>query len=665
MSMPAFHRDSNAPISPQEALASLQQSDGSWEGEVIWGPMSTAQMVIARAIVGRPGNDSWNAGIRRYFNATQNSDGGWGMDSVSASCLFMTALTYVAARLSGEPEDSRLATRARSWIHRHPQGLYALPSWGKLWLAFIRLYPYEGLNPLPPEFFLLPRWIPFNADRMYCHVRYMYLGLAYLYGQRFDAELGELGDSLRKELYPTALDRREAIRQRHTIAESDIYEAPPRAFRVFYTVLRSLEAVYHRNNAARRLRKRALEHCLDMIRREIASSHHWCLSTTYAVIYVLALYAHDPADPLTDSLLDAQEAWRQQDEQQGIGYAGARSSIWDTAFALRALVAHPDGMAMGVSSARDTIKRGYAYLVSQQHFQEPVQPNRDRQSTTGGWGFCDKRQGWPVSDCAAEAVSALLACHDIPGLIPEKMRIPGQRLVEAIHFMLSRQNADGGFGSYERKAVPNWLEHANLTELFGRCMTELSYVECTASCVEALAGIRRYLALELAVAHRLEKALAEGIAFLRKTQQKDGSYPGAWGINYVYATSFVLRGLSAAGLPSTDPTVRRALRWIRSKQRPDGGWGEHHAGCLLRIYVENETSLISSTSWALLGLTAFPAAGDESVSRGMAWLANHREKSGLWPRERVNGVFFESSMPEYTLYNSTFPTWAMAKLRTG
>jgi lanosterol synthase len=660
MSMPASHREKSAPVSPQRALAALQRIDGSWEGEVIWNPMITAQIAIARTLVGRPGRDTWKAGVRRHFHATQNEDGGWGMHPVATSCLFMTVLVYVAARLLGEPEDGALATRARTWIHNHPQGLYTLPSWGKLWLAFMRLYPYEAINPVAPEFFLLPNWLPINADKMYCHTRHIYLGLAFLYGHRFSVDLGELARALRRELYSVSFNHQEAIRQRHTVANSDLYEAPPRVVRLLYTCLRHFDVAGHRYRMTQQLRERALEHCMDLIQGEIESSHGWCLSAVCGVLYVVSLYAHDPADPQIDTVLNALETWRWEDEQRGIRYAGARSPVWDTAFALRALLAHAAGATGNPPSVSYAIRHGYAYLASQQCTEDHVHRNRDRQDTYGGWCFGDKQHGWPVSDCTAEAVSALLACHDIPGLIPDEARIGNQHLIDAAHFMLNRQNADGGFSTYERNSAPRFLENTNPSEMFGKCMTELSYIECTASCVEALAGIRSYLALDQAMNHRVERALAHGIRFLRKSQQSDGSYAGFWGIHYIYATSFVLRGLSAAGLPGNDPTVRRALTWMRSKQRPDGGWGEHYSGCLQHRYVENDASLIISTSWALLGLAAFIGPADECIRRGAAWLATRRNDSSLWPREKVNGAFFESAMLEYCLYNSIFPTWALA-----
>ena len=65
-----------------------------------------------------------------------------------------------------------------------------------------------------------------------------------------------------------------------------------------------------------------------------------------------------------------------------------------------------------------------------------------------------------------------------------------ERLEAAVHFILERQNADGGFGTYERRRGPRFLERLNPSEMFGDCMTELSYIECTASAVIALCRFR-------------------------------------------------------------------------------------------------------------------------------------------------------------------------------
>ena len=53
----------------------------------------------------------------------------------------------------------------------------------------------------------------------------------------------------------------------------------------------------------------------------------------------------------------------------------------------------------------------------------------------GGWCFSDGAHRWPVSDCAAEAVSALLALDDAPA--PD--RIARERLQQAATFILARR----------------------------------------------------------------------------------------------------------------------------------------------------------------------------------------------------------------------------------
>src|SRR5262249_4821731 len=178
------------------------------------------------------------------------------------------------------------------------------------------------------------------------------------------------------------------------------------------------------------------------------------------------------------------ESWRWDDAEEGIRFAGARSTSWDTAFATLAVL---DGPAGGET----LVRRAYDFLDRAQEKGELAgrEPEaRDR--IVGGWCFSDGRHGWPVSDCAAEALSALLAAHE-RGLPGAAERVPLPRLEAAVQFILDRQNADGGFGTYERRRGPAFLERLNPSEMFGDCMTELSYIECTASAGIAACGLRR------------------------------------------------------------------------------------------------------------------------------------------------------------------------------
>jgi cycloartenol synthase len=64
---------------------------------------------------------------------------------------------------------------ARAWIHARG-GAHWVTSWGKFWLAVLGVHSWDGLNPLTPEFWLLPhsKWTGIgylHPGRYWCHCR--------------------------------------------------------------------------------------------------------------------------------------------------------------------------------------------------------------------------------------------------------------------------------------------------------------------------------------------------------------------------------------------------------------------------------------------------------------------------------------------------------------
>ncbi len=68
--------------------------------------------------------------------------------------------------------------------------------------------------------------------------------------------------------------------------------------------------------------------------------------------------------------------------------------------------------------------------------------------------------------------------------------------------------------------------------------------------------------------------MRRAIRYLRETQEDDGSWYGRWGVNYIYGTWQVLRGLRAIGEDMTEDWILRGRDWLESCQNDDGGWGE-------------------------------------------------------------------------------------------
>ena len=631
-------------------LGSLQRPDGSFEGEVVWCPMILAQYIMLRAFLQRPIPQHERVRMIRHFECTRRPEGGWGLHAESPSYVFVTALSYVALRLLGVRPEAPLTSTARRWLHAQPGGVLSVPTWGKFWLAMAGLYGYEGVNPFPPEIFLLPRCSPVHPNQLYCHTRYIYLAICCLYGSRFRADFGSTTSTLRQELYPEPFETIDFAAHRHDLAATDLYVRPGRAMRIAWDVMSVFERLVPKLAPLRALRRRALERCLVRIRYEQEASRFQGVSPVNGMLNTIALHARDPHDPMLETSLAGIESWRWDDDERGIRFAGARSTSWDTAFATLAMLAGPgDGGA--------AVRRAYAYLDAAQEQGELADGEREaRLPIRGGWCFSDGHHRWPVSDCAAEALSAVLTAH--AKAIPDPaQQIPAERIEAAVRFVLDRQNDDGGFGTYERRRGPHILEQLNPSEMFGDCMTELSYIECTASAVIALCHFRRQCPQRLA--EKTADAIAKGCALLRARQRTDGSWPGFWGINFTYATWFAVSALRMAGAERSDPSLIRAAQWLIDRQKPDGGWGEHYSGCLNAVYAEHPQSQVVMTSWALLALLELADVQIEPVRRGIAWLCRAQRADGSWPEGAVNGMFFGSAMLLYRLYPAYFPLWAL------
>lgn len=640
-------------------LVDLQQQDGCWEGELVWNQMIVAQYVILRVVIGRGVDERTRRGVLRHFAVTQLPSGAWGMHAESGGYVFFTALTYVALRILGVPADDPMAASARRWLHAQPEGVRAIPTWGKYWLAFLDLYGYEGVNPCPPELFLLPEGMPLHPRRYYCHTRNIYLVLSFLYGSRFVART-PITAELRRELYGAAYASIRFEEDRHRLAESDTYVPPGPGLRLTMDALYRYEGV-----RSEKLRRRALDFCFERIVYEQEQTRYQGISPVNGILNCFALYARGREEgrehPALSPSIEGIEAWRWEDEAEGVRFAGARSQTWDTAFAMQALLASKSRSAR----AQSALRRGYRYLLgAQTTVEHPRYAEEYRDISLGGWCVSDGRHGWPVSDCTAEALCALLALHrSKDAALPAGERITAPRLARAAEFMLSRQNPDGGFGSYERRRAGRFLESLNPTEMFGSCMAEGSYVECTASCLAALAHLVQDEpgALSADLRRRVDRAIPRAVAFLRKSQLRDGTFPAFWGIYVTYAIFHVVKGLRAAGITEGDPLLLRAAAWLVEHQKADGGWGEHVRSAVEGRYVEHPESQAVMTSFAVLSLLEILGPRADAVERGIAFLRARQAADGSFPPEAPNGVFFGSAAIDYRLYRGYFPVWALGR----
>jgi len=98
--------------------------------------------------------------ICRHIYNHQNEDGGWGFNILDESAMFGTCLNYATLRLLGEAHNDELA-KGRAWILSHGTAT-AAPQWAKILLSVIGVYDWRGNNPVVPELWLVPRFLPIH-----------------------------------------------------------------------------------------------------------------------------------------------------------------------------------------------------------------------------------------------------------------------------------------------------------------------------------------------------------------------------------------------------------------------------------------------------------------------------------------------------------------------
>jgi lanosterol synthase len=629
-------------------LKSIQWERGCWAGEVVWCTMLLSQYVIVSHLTRQPIDPRKREQYLKYFRAWQTEDGGWGMHREAPAYVYMTALGYIALRLLGLSATDEMPARALAWLRAHG-GVKQMPSWGKFWLAMLNLHGWDGVNPIQPELWLLPEWSPVHPRRMYNHTRLIYLGIGYLYGRRFTGPLSPIIVELRRELYDEPYDKIDFAALRHELAPTDVYVRPSRILRAAFDLLHGYERLH-----SRALRKRALDACFERILFELRSTRYACVSPVNGLLNILAVYDRDPDHPEFLPAYRGVDYWIWEDDDEGLRYNGAHSHTWDTAFTVQAIL---DGPPTSTERMREPLRRAYSYFRETQMKVEIADHERwFRDRRLGGWCFSDEHHQWPVSDCTAEALSSVLRLE--PHVEPAA-RISDHMLAEAAGFILSRQNDDGGFGSYERNRGTLALELMNPSEMFGNCMVERSYVECTASCIGGLGRFRaRFPSVKSGA---IDRAIERGVEFILSAQKPDGSWEGFWGVNFTYGIMYCVEGLIAAGVERSHPAIRRACRWLLTKQKPDGGWGEHYSSCERRVYVEHPRSQVIMTAWALMALLAAGAPEQDAIERGVRLLCARQLPDGDFPKEAVGGVFFNTAMHHYCLYKNHFSVWALGR----
>ncbi len=478
---------------------------------------------------------------------------------------------------------------------------------------------------------MLPRWFPFHLSKVSYWSRAVMVPLAILCSLRARAK-NPTGRDIR-ELFTTPPEE-----------EREYFKVRSRLHRTFLKVERTVR--WFEPLLARALRKRALKRAeawfverlngedgLGAIFPAMVNAYESLAVLGYSADHPLRMRARDALRKLL--VVRRDDAYCQP----------CLSPVWDTAITSLALQESDPRREDEV--VQDALLRGHVWLLKNQILSGPADWRQTRPDLRpGGWAFEYANPHYPDLDDTSMVLWAL------QGADPERF---AESIDRGAEWLAGMQSRDGGFASFDADNTHDYLNHIPFAD--HGALLDPPTADVTARCVTAFARVGH---------DRYAPHQRRALAFLWADQEESGAWFGRWGTNYVYGTWSVLAMLDSLppGQVEAD-RVRRAVDWLKSVQREDGGWGESndsYADPTQAGRAERSTSF--QTAWALLALMAAGEGDSDVVRRGVQHLLATQGEDGLWDDPEYTAPGFPRVFYlRYHGYRAYFPLWALARYR--
>jgi squalene-hopene/tetraprenyl-beta-curcumene cyclase len=617
----------------QASLLDIQAPDGHWIGQLEANTTITAEYLLLCHLIDRVDRERDRKAVT-YFRGKQLDDGGFSLFEAGPSHLSSTIKAYFAMKMAGVVPDDPAMARARARVLAMG-GPTRADVFTKILLALFGEYDWNGVPAMPVEIMLLPRRFYFNLYEVSYWSRTVIVPLLILMDRKPVKWLP--AERSLDELWPVP---REKASLRFPRVPSP-FSIRALLWKNFFIAVDDGLKIWERFSP-RPLRKRAVAAARQFLEERLAvpGGLGGIFPAMANSVLALRTLGYPDDHPLIVGQLKEIEGLAVE-SADAIHYQPCPSPVWDTSLAANALV------ESGLPADHPSLARAAQWMLDRQVLVPGDWKIKRPNLEPGGWAFQYHNDFYPDLDDTGMVLMALekIAPHD-----PEQFRAARRR---GLDWFVGMQGEDGGWASFD--VDNNRLLLNNIPFADHGALLDPSTEDLTGRGLELLGTL----------GHRLDHpSVRPAIEFIKRTQRSDGPWYGRWGVNYIYGTWSVLRGLRVIGEDMQADYVQRAVRWLVTQQNADGGWGESCESYDQPALAGCGPSIPSQTAWALLALFAAGTTGGPAVERGIEYLLETQHDDGTWEDQLWNGTGFPRVFfLKYHLYARYFPLWALGVYR--
>jgi len=606
----------------REALLAFQHPDGYWCFELEADCTIPAEYILMMHYMDEIDEDL-EARIAIYLRAHQESHGGWPLFPGGKFDISCSVKAYYALKLAGDRPDALHMVKAREAILAFG-GAARSNVFTRIALALFSQIPWRGVPFTPVEIMLFPRWFLFHIRKVSYWTRTVMVPLTILCS-----------------LKPQAKNPRK-------VEVRELFITPPEEEKNYFPLRSPLNRLFLIFDTAGRF----FEPFIPPIVRRLAikKAQKWFIERLngedgLGAIFPAMVNAHEalaclgyPSDhPYRMTTKKALQKLLVRGEESAYCQPCV-SPVWDAALACLAL------QEEGSTDTQEPVLRALNWLKGRQLLDQPGDWQENHPGLKGGgWAFQFNNPHYPdLDDTAAVAWT----------MHQSRQECFQESLQRAVSWICGMQSENGGFASFDADNTYYYLN-------------EIPFADHGALLDPPTSDVSARCATLLALDGRQDPELKACLNFLHQEQEPEGCWLGRWGTNYIYGTWSVLAALEKADDLFDQSSVERAVNWLKSKQRPDGGWGED---CDTYFHPqkagEGPVSTSFQTAWAMLGLMSAGRGDSEEVRRGAQFLLRTQGADGLWRDDSFTAPGFPRVFYlKYHGYSKYFPLWALARYR--